>query len=99
MKFSIDLFCLLTFFDCKHVLTVNIILFQESLLKLAASDGAKSTQEKNHNGDQTSSKARSWLNWLSLGMLGAGGTSDTGSFAGVVSDEIIKVGFFLTLSS
>ena len=34
---------------------------------------------------------RGWLNWLSLGMLGAGGTADTSSFAGVVSEDIIKV--------
>ncbi|VAI88392.1 unnamed protein product [Triticum turgidum subsp. durum] len=33
---------------------------------------------------------RGWLNWLSLGMLGAGGTADTSSFAGVVSEDIIK---------
>lgn len=56
----------------------------------------KSAQEENQNGEQTSTKARSWLNWLSLGMLGAGGTSDTGSFAGVVSDDIIKVVLILS---
>ncbi|XP_074563233.1 LOW QUALITY PROTEIN: uncharacterized protein LOC141819877 [Curcuma longa] len=60
---------------------------QEALSKLNDSGDAKSSQVK---GEQTSSKARSWLNWLSRGLLGAGGTSDTGSFAGVVSDDIIK---------
>ncbi|WOK94697.1 hypothetical protein Cni_G03402 [Canna indica] len=63
---------------------------QESLFKLETSNGSKFAEEKDQNVEQASSKARSWLNWLSLGMLGAGGTSDTGSFAGVVSDEIIK---------
>ncbi|XP_048318354.2 uncharacterized protein LOC107405745 isoform X2 [Ziziphus jujuba] len=35
-------------------------------------------------------KSRGWLNWLSLGMLGAGGTDDCNQFSGVVSDEVIK---------
>lgn len=35
--------------------------------------------------------SRGWLNWLSLGMLGAGGTADSSSFAGVISEDIIKV--------
>ena len=39
----------------------------------------------------TVEKSRGWLNWLSLGMLGAGGTDDSGEFSGVVSDEVIKV--------
>lgn len=38
------------------------------------------------------SKPRGWLNWLSRGMLGAGGTDDSGQFSGVISDDIIKVG-------
>ncbi|KAI0504558.1 hypothetical protein KFK09_015510 [Dendrobium nobile] len=46
--------------------------------------------EKQQHDDRSSSSARGWLNWLSLGMLGAGGTADSSSFAGVVSDEIIK---------
>lgn len=47
--------------------------------------------EKQQHDDRSTSSARGWLNWLSLGMLGAGGTSDSSSFAGVVSEEIIKV--------
>ncbi|XP_073012455.1 intermembrane lipid transfer protein VPS13 isoform X2 [Typha latifolia] len=49
-----------------------------------------SSQEMHPNEEQSSSRARRWLNWFSLGMLGAGGTADTSSFAGVISDEIIK---------
>ncbi|CAL9110355.1 unnamed protein product [Musa acuminata var. zebrina] len=63
---------------------------QELLINSEVPVSVKSAQEENQNGEQTSTKAPSWLNWLSLGMLGAGGTSDTGSFAGVVSDDIIK---------
>ncbi|XP_020114833.1 putative vacuolar protein sorting-associated protein 13A [Ananas comosus] len=67
---------------------------QDLLLKSKSStSGANnimSSQEKNQNDEQSASRARRWLNWLSLGMLGAGGTADTSSFAGVVSDEIIK---------
>lgn len=40
--------------------------------------------------EQSAGVGRGWLNWLSLGMLGAGGTADTSSFAGVVSEDIIK---------
>ncbi|CAM0910801.1 unnamed protein product [Alopecurus aequalis] len=40
--------------------------------------------------EQLAGAGRGWLNWLSLGMLGAGGTADTSSFAGVVSEDIIK---------
>ncbi|KAL2484980.1 Protein of unknown function (DUF1162) [Abeliophyllum distichum] len=36
------------------------------------------------------SKPRGWLNWLSRGMLGAGGTDDSSQFSGVISDDIIK---------
>lgn len=41
--------------------------------------------------DQSSQKQRSWLNFLSLGMLGAAGsTVASGQFAGVLPDEIIE---------
>ncbi|XP_074366463.1 intermembrane lipid transfer protein VPS13 isoform X3 [Apium graveolens] len=40
--------------------------------------------------EHSSSKPRGWLNWLSRGMLGAGGTDDSSQFSGVVSDEVIK---------
>lgn len=54
------------------------------------SDSKDSMLEKQHSGEQTSNKPRGWLNWLSLGMLGAGGTTDSSQFAGVISDEVIK---------
>lgn len=41
--------------------------------------------------EQSAGTSRGWLNWLSLGMLGAGGTAESSSFAGVVSEDIIKV--------
>lgn len=37
------------------------------------------------------SGSRGWINWLSLGMLGAGGVDNSSQFSGVVSDEIVKV--------
>lgn len=48
-------------------------------------------QEILKNDGLKSSGDRSWLSWLSLGMLGAGGTADTSLFSGVVSDKIIRV--------
>lgn len=56
----------------------------------------KSTQDTSSPGsprtdEQSAGASRGWLNWLSLGMLGAGGTADSSSFAGVVSEDIIKV--------
>ncbi|TKW09291.1 hypothetical protein SEVIR_6G085000v4 [Setaria viridis] len=60
---------------------------QESLVKSTqdtSSPGSPRTDE------QLAGASRGWLNWLSLGMLGAGGTADSSSFAGVVSEDIIK---------
>ncbi|KAK9757453.1 hypothetical protein RND81_01G163800 [Saponaria officinalis] len=48
------------------------------------------TSEKLVNDEATSGRARGWLNWLSRGVLGAGGTDDSSQFSGVVSDEVIK---------
>ena len=42
--------------------------------------------------ERPSNKPRGWLNWLSRGMLGAGGTDDSSQFSGVISDDVIKVG-------
>lgn len=47
--------------------------------------------EKSRNDDYSTGKSRGWLNWLSRGMLGAGGTDDSSQFSGVVSEELIKV--------
>ncbi|KAL6659540.1 hypothetical protein ACP70R_003580 [Stipagrostis hirtigluma subsp. patula] len=61
---------------------------QESLVKstkdILSSPGSPRTDE------QSAGTSRGWLNWLSLGMLGAGGTAESSSFAGVVSEDIIK---------
>ncbi|CAN8265066.1 unnamed protein product [Cochlearia groenlandica] len=46
--------------------------------------------EKEKSDDLRSNKSRGWLNWLSRGMLGAGGTEDSSQFSGVVSDEVVK---------
>ncbi|XP_034206662.1 uncharacterized protein LOC117620640 isoform X2 [Prunus dulcis] len=46
--------------------------------------------ERIPNDERSAGKSRGWLNWLSRGMLGAGGTDDSGQFSGVVSDEVIK---------
>nr|XP_027100369.1 uncharacterized protein LOC113719357 isoform X2 [Coffea arabica] len=40
--------------------------------------------------ERPSNKPRGWLNWLSRGMLGAGGTDDSSQFSGVISDDVIK---------
>ncbi|WCJ32878.1 hypothetical protein M5689_014275 [Euphorbia peplus] len=46
--------------------------------------------EKSRNDEQSLGKSQGWLNWLSRGMLGAGGTDDSTQFSGVISDEVIK---------
>ncbi|KAL0282519.1 UNVERIFIED_CONTAM: hypothetical protein Sangu_2944300 [Sesamum angustifolium] len=46
--------------------------------------------DKSVEDDRPPSKARGWLNWLSYGMLGAGGTDDSDQFSGVISDDVIK---------
>ncbi|CAE6119186.1 unnamed protein product [Arabidopsis arenosa] len=50
----------------------------------------QSAPEKEPSDDPTLNKSRGWLNWLSRGMLGAGGTEDSSQFSGVVSDEVVK---------
>lgn len=73
---------------------------QEASSELAVNMGAggatgaekeQSVSEKEQSDDPTSNQSRGWLNWLSRGMLGAGGTEDSSQFSGVVSDEIVKV--------
>ncbi|ESQ32011.1 hypothetical protein EUTSA_v10003500mg [Eutrema salsugineum] len=54
------------------------------------SEKEQSASEKEQSDDPTSNKSRGWLNWLSRGMLGAGGTEDSTQFSGVVSDEVVK---------
>jgi hypothetical protein len=61
------------------------------LLSNMGINGSSVAVEKSQNDDHSTGKSRGWLNWLSRGMLGAGGTDDSSQFSGVVSDEIIKV--------
>ncbi|KAL6965673.1 hypothetical protein U1Q18_036727, partial [Sarracenia purpurea var. burkii] len=66
---------------------------QEFLLNSNSCMGVSGTSialEKSPNDERSSSRPRGWLNWLSRGMLGAGGTDDSSQFSGVVSDEVIK---------
>ncbi|PKA51468.1 hypothetical protein AXF42_Ash002833 [Apostasia shenzhenica] len=65
-------------------------LFSTKSPPMGTNDGRSSSAQEKQQNDEKFSVARGWLNWLSLGMLGAGGTADSNSFAGVVSDEIIK---------
>ncbi|CAK7357552.1 unnamed protein product [Dovyalis caffra] len=53
-------------------------------------NGTHSFIEKSQNDERSSSRSRGWLNWISRGMLGAGGTDDSIQFSGVVSDEVVK---------
>lgn len=48
--------------------------------------------------EQISSKPRGWLNWLSRGMLGAGGTDDSSQFSGLISDDVVKVSLITPFS-
>ncbi|CAK9158557.1 unnamed protein product, partial [Ilex paraguariensis] len=66
---------------------------QELLVKSSSCSGTNDTNigiGKSLDNEQLSSKPRGWLNWLSRGMLGAGGTDDSSHFSGAVSDEVIK---------
>ncbi|XP_031475875.1 uncharacterized protein LOC116247732 isoform X3 [Nymphaea colorata] len=66
------------------------VLLSESNISKADIDGTDSSSERQQIDDLSTNRPRGWLNWLSLGMLGAGGTIDSDQFAGVVSDEIIE---------
>ncbi|KAI4331783.1 hypothetical protein L6164_016738 [Bauhinia variegata] len=52
--------------------------------------GVDTPVEKKSIDERSFGKSRGWLNWLSRGMLGAGGTDDSSQFSGVVSDDVIK---------
>lgn len=47
--------------------------------------------EKLTDNDVPLNRQSGWLNWLSLGMLGAGGTENSSQFSGVISDAVVKV--------
>ncbi|KAJ7978120.1 putative Vacuolar protein sorting-associated protein [Quillaja saponaria] len=65
------------------------ILSRSSTLNMGTFD-ADISVDKSRIDEHSTGKSRGWLNWLSRGMLGAGGTDDSGQFSGVVSDEVIK---------
>ena len=58
---------------------------------LSRSSTVNISVEKPRQDGQSSGKSRGWLNWLSRGMLGAGGTDDSSQFSGIVSDEDVQV--------
>ncbi|CAJ1938486.1 unnamed protein product [Sphenostylis stenocarpa] len=63
---------------------------QEFLSRCSTPHNGKNTDiptEKSCN-DEHPVKSRGWLNWLSRGMLGAGGTDDSSQFSGVVSYDV-----------
>ncbi|XP_048230004.1 uncharacterized protein LOC8267449 isoform X1 [Ricinus communis] len=53
-------------------------------------NGIDISLKKSRNDERLLGRSRGWLNWLSRGMLGAGGTDDSTQFSGVVSDEVVK---------
>ena len=75
---------------------------QEFLLNSSAVNtnvnGVGVSLDKSRNDEHMTGKSRGWLNWLSLGMLGAGGTDDSSQFSGVVSDEVIKVSLLMSVT-
>jgi hypothetical protein len=72
------------------------MFLQEYLSRYSTLNNGRSdtdvSAEKSGN-DENNVKSRGWLNWLSRGMLGAGGTDDSSQFSGVVSYDV-KVHFF-----
>lgn len=74
---------------------IHLQEFLSNSLPPNTAENGSDTKEKQQNDERSAGKPQGWLNWLSLGMLGAGGTADSSQFAGVVSDEMIKV--FLVL--
>ncbi|XP_040382901.1 uncharacterized protein LOC102719317 isoform X2 [Oryza brachyantha] len=73
--------------DILNYRTIAEQQLQEALVKSTkdnfSSPGSPRTDE------QSAGAGQGWLKWISRGMLGAGGTADTNSFADV-SDDIIK---------
>lgn len=66
--------------------------FQDFLVNSPSSQGSSAVIfDKSQEDSRLPSKPRGWLNWLSRGMLSAGGTDDSSQFSGVISDDVIKV--------
>lgn len=68
-----------------------LMFLQEFLLRCSAPNNGRIhtdiPTDKSCN-DEHTVKSRGWLNWLSRGMLGAGGTDDSSQFSGVVSYDV-----------
>ncbi|XP_056171449.1 uncharacterized protein LOC115688889 isoform X4 [Syzygium oleosum] len=78
--------------DIEDILSYRSVAERElqELLCESTNNFVEPSLEKSRNDERSSGRSRGWLNWLSRGMLGAGGTDDSGQFSGVVSDEVIK---------
>ncbi|CAO2190040.1 unnamed protein product [Urochloa humidicola] len=76
--------------DIDDILNYRTIAEQQLQESLVKSTQDTSSPGSPRNDEQSAGASRGWLNWLSLGMLGAGGTADSSSFAGVISEDIIK---------
>lgn len=77
-----------------HVWFLNLVLrmFCQEFLSRSSTPNSgwihtDISTEKSFN-DEHTVKSRGWLNWLSRGMLGAGGTDDSSQFSGVVSYDV-----------
>ncbi|KAK6918056.1 Vacuolar protein sorting-associated protein 13, DH-like domain [Dillenia turbinata] len=87
--------------DIDDILSYRASAEQElqEFLSSASTSNLESTLERSQSDDKLSGRPRGWLNWLSRGMLGAGGTDDSSQFSGVVSDEIIEDIYEATMSN
>ncbi|KAL8141634.1 hypothetical protein V2J09_014666 [Rumex salicifolius] len=84
-------------FDIDDILKFRSIAelqLEESTLNSTDADflteGPNVAAERSQHDDIIPFKTRGWLNWLSRGVLGAGGTDDSTQFSGVVSEAVIK---------
>ncbi|KAK6259268.1 hypothetical protein SCA6_013742 [Theobroma cacao] len=76
--------------DIDDILSYRSAAEHELQEVLSKPSTANISVEKSRQDGQSSGKSRGWLNWLSRGMLGAGGTDDSSQFSGVVSDEDVQ---------
>lgn len=83
----------------KEIITsLQEFLSNASAFNLNMNSGGVSV-DRSRNDEHLTGKSRGWLNWLSLGMLGAGGTDGSSQFSGVVSDEVVKVSLHQSVTS
>ncbi|XWS30007.1 hypothetical protein CRYUN_Cryun24cG0081100 [Craigia yunnanensis] len=76
--------------DIDDILSYRSAAEHELQEVLSRSSTTNISVEKPRQDGQSSGKSRGWLNWLSRGMLGAGGTEDSSQFSGIVSDEDVQ---------